>query len=109
MNRFYQALIVASLLSAPFVSYAQDSASPTRAEVRAQLINAEQAGQFPQSKTHYPDASPNTATTYVANKAAENQSYGSSASGSSASGHSSIHERIAASVQPSTDNIYQHH
>ena len=50
------ALLIASALAAPSFAFAQDSNAPvTRAEVRAQLIQLEQAGYRPAAKDNdYP-------------------------------------------------------
>jgi hypothetical protein len=53
MNRVYQALVLAAALGLPLASHAQSSV--TRADVRAQLVAAEQSGQIPQSDTSYPE------------------------------------------------------
>jgi hypothetical protein len=49
--------ILATVLIAPAVSFAQTSNAPvTRAEVRAELVQLEQAGYRPNAKqNHYPD------------------------------------------------------
>ncbi len=111
MHRFHQALFVASLIALPLASHAVDAAPLTRAEVRADLIQAERLGQVPQSQAHYPDADANGATAYVANKAvidpAGEASYGPSTSGKSASGVRGWFARITAGARPSVTNIYQ--
>jgi Domain of unknown function (DUF4148) len=108
MKRVHQALVVAAVLSLPLVSHAaSDSAPLTRAQVRAELIAAEQAGQYPYSNVHYPDPAPNAATTYVANKEAKAASYGPSTSGASASGTRTMPPRMDGGVRPNVDNIYR--
>jgi hypothetical protein len=70
VKRIYVAAIVAASLSLPLLSHAQSTGTHiTRAQVRAELIAAEKAGQYPQSYSHYPDASPDAALEYVANRA----------------------------------------
>jgi hypothetical protein len=53
-----QAVVVAAVLAAPVVSFAQQSNEPvTRAQVRAELVQLEKAGWHPSlgSDPHYPD------------------------------------------------------
>jgi hypothetical protein len=109
MQRIQNALVIATLLGLPLVSHAANVAPLSRAEVRSELIAAEQAGQIPQSKAHYPDAQPNAATVHVANRAVNNSAYGPQSSGSSASGISSIRSRLAAGVRPTAVDIYRGH
>ncbi|MFC0401059.1 DUF4148 domain-containing protein [Paraburkholderia rhizosphaerae] len=110
MKRLNQALVVAALLVPPFAAHATDVAPLTRAQVRNELIAAEQNGTYPTSRVHYPDAQPNAATVYVANraasKAAADTAYGGSASGSFSSG-----SRPAAgwNERRQTGNLYSHH
>lgn len=55
MKSIVLSLLAASALALPVVSFAQDANQPvTRAQVRADLISAEQQGTVPLSKTHYP-------------------------------------------------------
>ena len=68
MNRLNKALIVASFVVLPLVGHAADNAPLTRAQVRADLIAAEQNGTFPLSKVHYPDPAYDPSAVYVANK-----------------------------------------
>src|ERR1700761_4165467 len=95
MKRLNRALIVASLVVAPltapfavpFAAHASEIAPLTRAQVRAELIEAERNGTYPTSKVHYPDPQPDAASVYVANRAAAqagaDSAYGGSAAGSS--------------------------
>lgn len=56
MKRIYQAVLVASVLSLPLLSQAETSnPSFTHAQVRSELVAAEQAGQHPRSYQNYPD------------------------------------------------------
>ena len=109
MQRIRDALVIATLLGLPLVSQADNVAPLSRADVRSELITAEQAGQIPQSKVRYPEAQSNTATVYVANRPMINSAYGPQSSGSSASGISSIRSRIAASERPPVVDIYRGH
>jgi uncharacterized protein DUF4148 len=71
MNRLNKALIVASFVVLPLVGHAADNAPLTRAQVRADLIAAEQNGTFPLSKVHYPEPGWDPSAVYVANRAAQ--------------------------------------
>ncbi|APR39788.1 DUF4148 domain-containing protein [Paraburkholderia sp. SOS3] len=115
MKRLNHALIAASLVAAtfaaPFTAHASDVAPLTRAQVRAELIAAEQNGTYPTSKVHYPAAQPDAATVYVANRAAAaagaDSAYGGSAAGSSVSGTRS--GGAALNGRPPFGNLYRHH
>ena len=53
--KLVQSLIVAALIAAPAVSFAQSNQPVTRAQVRAELIQLQQAGYNPASdNTQYP-------------------------------------------------------
>ena len=82
MKSLVLSLLAASALTLPLASFAQTANDPvTRAQVRSDLINAEQQGTVPPSKTHYP-AGQNT----VANATRDaNNAYGPSTYGSSQS------------------------
>jgi len=115
MKHLNRALIVASLVIAPFAAHAADIAPLTRAQVRAELIQAEQNGTYPTSKVHYPDAQPDAATVYVANraaaKAAAESAYGGAGAGSSVSGTRAV-SRAGGDVsgeRPQFGNLYSHH
>jgi hypothetical protein len=71
MKRLNKALIVASFVVLPLVGHAADNAPLTRAQVRAELIAAEQNGTYPTSKVHYPEPGWDPSAVYVANKAAQ--------------------------------------
>ncbi|CDY79223.1 hypothetical protein BGLT_01918 [Caballeronia glathei] len=112
MKRFPQALIFASVLSLPLVSHAQSDMAPvTRAQVRAQLVEAQRTGQYPQSKSHYPAAQPSAAAAYVANRAAAaDPSYGSSLAGSSDSGNRAVYQHTTDSMPSYVgEPVYGHH
>jgi opacity protein-like surface antigen len=58
MKSFVYALVAASALAAPLASYAQtaENGPVTRAQVRQDLINVEQAGYNPSARSpYYPD------------------------------------------------------
>jgi hypothetical protein len=81
MKTLVSAIIIASTLAIPAMSFAQQTNGPlTRAEVRDQLVTAEQEGLVHQSNSQYPKtapASPRTATAF------DISGYGPTASGSS--------------------------
>ena len=105
MQRIQHALVIATLLGLPLVSHADNVAPLSRAEVRSELIAAEQAGQIPQSKVYYPNAQPDAATVHVADRVMINSTYGPQSSGSSASGAGSIRSRTTVRVRPPVVNL----
>jgi hypothetical protein len=123
MKRLNRALIVASLALTPFVGHAVHAAELTRAQVRAQLIEAELNGTYHTSKTHYPDAQPDFAAAYVAKKTAERRAaataYGPATAGSTDSGAgagagisasaSAADERAGAVLRPQFGDLYRGH
>lgn len=87
MKTLTYAVVTASLFAMPIASFAQSTNGPmTRAEVRAQLVQLEQAGYNPWSEhdTTYP-AQIQAAEARVATQNAT-QGYGSGMSGSAQSG-----------------------
>ncbi|MDQ7977106.1 DUF4148 domain-containing protein [Paraburkholderia sp. SARCC-3016] len=93
MKRLNKALIAASFVVLPLVGHAADNAPLTRAQVRADLISAEQNGTYPLSKVHYPDPGWNPSAVYVANKAAQKmaqQAANREASGADTSANASV-------------------
>jgi hypothetical protein len=57
MKRAIRAILMAAVLAAPALTFAQSNNGPlTRAQVKAELIQIENAGYHPASKgLHYPD------------------------------------------------------
>lgn len=56
MKSLIKAVAIAVVLSAPIASFAQSSNQPlTRAQVRAELAQSEQAGYDPTDWLHYPE------------------------------------------------------
>lgn len=88
MKSLVLSLLAASALTLPLASFAQTANDPvTRAQVRADLINAEQQGRVPPSKTHYPagqETAPDT-TRHADQQDGVNNAYGPSTYGSSQS------------------------
>jgi hypothetical protein len=112
MKRIHQAILVASVLSLPLLSIAATVDTPiTRAQVRAELVAAEQAGQYPRSYVNYPDATPDLAQTHAANREAAqatgNASYGPSSTGTFATGFRHLRTRIVASERAEVNDIYR--
>ncbi|WP_321938328.1 DUF4148 domain-containing protein [Paraburkholderia sp. J8-2] len=94
MKSLIQAIAVAAAFIVPVASFAQSNAPVTRAQVRAELIQLENAGYRPGDgdNAHYPDA----IQAAEAKVAAQNGAVGGAPAGSSASG-------AAAVVRPSDD------
>ncbi|MGF6776180.1 DUF4148 domain-containing protein [Paraburkholderia sp. GAS334] len=101
MKRIHQALVLAAALALPLASHAESTV--TRAQVRAQLVAAEQAGTYPMSDAHYPDLALNRP---VARKS-QDESYGPSTHGSSASGFRSLRTHLVATHDASLDDVYR--
>jgi hypothetical protein len=100
MKRAYYALLIASAFSVPTLSHAETTTAPiTRAQVRAQLIAAEQAGQYPRAYANYPDPALDAASKRAAIQAAADSSYGSESTGHSASGFVEVRARVAANTE----------
>jgi hypothetical protein len=86
---FISALVLASALAAPAFAFAQSDSgvTPTRAEVKAELVQLEKAGYNPASdRVHYPDALLAAEARVDALQGVATSAYGSSMSGTSAAG-----------------------
>jgi hypothetical protein len=82
-----QSLIIAALVAAPALSFAQSSEPLTRAQVRAELIQLEAAGYNPATdQTQYPKNIQAAEARISADNNMAATSYGRSVSGTSASG-----------------------
>jgi hypothetical protein len=105
MKSLVLSLLAATALTLPLASFAQTPNEPvTRAQVRADLINAEQQGMVPPSKTHYPagqETAPNATRHATRQDSDTNTAYGPSTYGSSQS----------SSVIPlgPHDSLFSHH
>lgn len=99
-----QTLLVAFALAAPVAAFAQNDSPVTRAQVRGELVQLEQAGWHPTAgrDPHYPDDLM-AAEARVA-KADGQDAYGGVANGTVASGRA-IAPALAADPSP----LYDHH
>lgn len=89
MKSLIKAVAVALVLAAPVASFAQSNGPLTRAEVRAQLVQLEQAGYRPAAgrDPYYPaDIQAAEARVAAQNGNAQTSGYGSATNGSSQSG-----------------------
>ncbi len=93
MKTLIQAVAVAVAIAAPLSSFAQSNAPVTRAQVRAELVQIEQAGYHPAPgrDPYYPqDIQAAEARVAAQHSAIVNTSYGASTNGSSQSGNSDV-------------------
>lgn len=110
MKRVYQALVLAAALGLPLASQAQSQSTATRTQVRAELVAAQQSGQYPQSDTSYPEpANYSAAAPHVFHRSHDliAASYGPSVSGSAASGFRAARARSPAGASSAFDDIYR--
>jgi Domain of unknown function (DUF4148) len=85
MKSLIQAVVVAAaVLAAPVAAFAQSNQPVTRAEVRADLVQVEKAGYYPNRQN--PQASPTELQAAEARVAAQNTAFGGVAGGSSQHG-----------------------
>lgn len=107
MKSLIQAVVIAVAIAAPVASFAQSNQPLTRAEVRAQLVQLEQAGYSPaRGRDPYYPADIQAAEAKVAaqNAAqAQNTSYGSGSNGTSQVG-----ERAQVTVSPYSPPVVAH-
>lgn len=91
MKSLIQAVVIAAALAAPVASFAQSSQPVTRAQVRSELIQLEQAGYQPGRADPYYPADIQAAQARVAEQngtaQAAQSGYGGVVSGSSQGGH----------------------
>jgi hypothetical protein len=91
MKSLIQAVVIAVAIAAPVASFAQSSQPLTRAQVREQLVQLEQAGYRPSlgNDPDYPaDVQAAEARVAAENAAANKSGYGPSTSGTSQTGTS---------------------
>jgi hypothetical protein len=107
MNKFpLRAMLVASALAIPALAFAQDDPGLTRAQVRAQLVQAEKAGYDPSADDiHYPASIQAADARIAAANGSNGASYGPSTEGTSASG---LHTYASPDVI-STRSLYSRH
>ncbi|MEW6345489.1 MAG: DUF4148 domain-containing protein [Paraburkholderia sp.] len=109
MKSLIQAVAIAAVLATPVASFAQSNQPLTRAEVRAQLVQIEQAGYSPARgrDPYYPtDIQAAEARVAAQNGAAqaETTGYGAATNGSSQSG-----QRAEVSVSSYSAPVYVGH
>lgn len=110
MNRVYQALVLAAALGLPLASHAQSQSTATRAQVRAELVAAQQSGQYASSDTSYPEpANYSAAAPHVFHHSRDviAASYGPSTNGSADSGFRATRAHSLANVPADFDDIYR--
>ncbi|WP_438391152.1 DUF4148 domain-containing protein [Caballeronia sp. DA-9] len=94
------AVVIASALAAPSFAFAQSNDAVTRAQVRGELVQLEQAGYNPASdRTQYPANIQAAERRVAAQDGVAQGSYGPSVSGTSASG-----APVAAAANPADYN-----
>ncbi|WP_175769532.1 DUF4148 domain-containing protein [Burkholderia cenocepacia] len=107
MKSLVQAVVVAAALVAPVVSFAQSGSTITRAQVRAELVQLQQAGYNTarSEDPHYPEAI-QAATARIAEQqrsalaqGADASGYGAQAQGASASGSRAMGVRPASAEE----------
>ena len=91
MKSLIHAVVVGAALAAPVVSFAQSNGSVTRAQVRAELTQLQNAGYHvgDGDNAHYPEAI-QAAEAKVAAQNGATSGYGGEVKGSSESGHPSV-------------------
>jgi len=110
MKSLIQVVVIAAVVVAPVVSFAQSNNQPvTRAQVRAELVQVEQAGYSPARgrDPYYPEdiqAAEAKVAAQNGTAQAEKTGYGPSASGTSQSG-----QRAEVTVSPYSPPVYVAH
>ncbi|RFU45676.1 DUF4148 domain-containing protein [Paraburkholderia sp. DHOC27] len=109
MKSLIQAVAIAALFAAPVASFAQSNQPLTRAEVRAQLVQLEQAGYSPSHgrDPYYPadiQAAEARVSAQNATAQADNTGYGSVSNGSTQAG-----QRTEVRVSPYSPPVYNAH
>ncbi|CAB3751908.1 DUF4148 domain-containing protein [Paraburkholderia humisilvae] len=108
MKSFIKAIALAAVLATPVVSFAQSNGPVTRAQVRAELAQFQQAQRneslYDQGDAHYPSGMLSTEAIVAAqNSAAQNTGYGPATNGTSQSG-----QAAAPAHNNSVDPGYSH-
>jgi hypothetical protein len=110
MKSLIQVVVIAAVVVAPVASFAQSNNQPvTRAQVRAELVQVEQAGYSPARgrDPYYPEdiqAAEAKVAAQNGTAQAEKTGYGPSASGTSQSG-----QRAEVTVSPYSPPVYVAH
>ena len=95
MKSLLSAVVVASALIVPAVSFAQQANGPvTRAQVRAELVAAQKAGLVYQNDTEYPKSAPQSDAATLASTQGSNDVGGASGGSSAAGAPSSVQQRL---------------
>ncbi|RZF29387.1 DUF4148 domain-containing protein [Paraburkholderia sp. UYCP14C] len=95
MKSLISAVVVASALIVPAVSFAQQANAPvTRAQVRAELVAAQKAGLLNQNDTNYPMAVPQSSTIVTASTDGSQDVGGAKASSSDAGAPTTVQQRL---------------
>lgn len=95
MKSLLSAVVVASALIVPAVSFAQQANGPvTRAQVRAELVAAQKAGLVYQNDTQYPKTVAQGDAAVVASAQASQDVGGVNGGSSSAGAPSSVQQRL---------------
>jgi type II secretory pathway pseudopilin PulG len=92
MKSLIKAVAIAAVFAVPAISFAQSNQPLTRAEVRAQLVQLEQAGYRPANgrDPYYPSDIQTAEARVAAQNGAADNGYGAPSSGSSESGYASV-------------------
>lgn len=87
MRVLFGALTLFAVSAIPVASFGQDNGTVTRAQLREELIELEQAGYHPGTNDiHYPDDIQAAEAKVAAQRAARGNAYGSDSAGASESG-----------------------
>lgn len=107
MKSLIKAVVIAAVLAAPVVSFAQSNQPVTRAQVRNELVQLEQAGYVPSNSndTQYPaNIQAAEAKVNASNTATQESGYGPSTEGATQVGQRSSFTASSYSVP-----VFEHH
>jgi hypothetical protein len=107
MQNLKNILAVTALISFPLLGHAQTAPANTRTEVKQELIAAELAGQYPTSRTHYPNPAPDRGQMYVAYKALIRSGDQAQNAANSDTEGSRLHSHLWAKLRPANDDVSQ--
>ncbi|CAB3787262.1 hypothetical protein LMG28614_02461 [Paraburkholderia ultramafica] len=95
MKSLLSAVVVASALIIPAVSFAQQANGPvTRTQVRSELVAAQKAGLLYQNDTEYPKTVPQSDAAMLASTQGSKDVGGSNVGSSAAGAPSSVQQRL---------------